>query len=159
MLQTLEAAGLEINKKVGFTTHPISGPFGVHHRFQNRNFECASTQIKIHQEGVGKNCDQSDHPGNVGSLLMAMPFLRAFTDTLVAFFSQHHSSGWYTKHPIWPQIRVQLAEINLLLKKWSGRKFQGQAPVRVLHGGGVWTSPQDRSCTIFGGRMGGFTST
>ena len=71
--------------------------------------------------------------GQVRSFLTALPFLRAFTDQLVQFSSQHRWAGWDQPLEITPQLKEQVKEIGLLLQTWEGRQFGGKTPVWTIH--------------------------
>lgn len=71
--------------------------------------------------------------GQVRSFLMAMPFLRAFTDTMVQFVSVSKTLGW-DHHALIPEIlQNQVREIKTLTTKWAGRPFLEGKCDRHLH--------------------------
>jgi hypothetical protein len=71
--------------------------------------------------------------GATRSFLMAMPFLRAFTDQLVQFVNQQEQLGWDRKIKIPSALQAQVREMGALMDQWKGRTFQGKTPVRELH--------------------------
>ena len=70
--------------------------------------------------------------GQVRSFLMAMPCLRAFTDSLVHFVNLHYSLGLDFLLDIPPSLKEQVRELNLLTKEWPGRPFFAKTE-RHLH--------------------------
>ena len=71
--------------------------------------------------------------GATRAFLMAMPFLRAFTDQLVQFVNLQETQGWDRKIFIPKEVQDQVIEMKELMENWKGRKFQGKIPVRELH--------------------------
>ena len=68
--------------------------------------------------------------GSIIALLMAMHFLRAFTDHLVQFVKLQRLEGWDRKLDIPLQLQNQVKELSGIMEKWKGRTFQGKATVR-----------------------------
>ena len=64
---------------------------------------------------------------------MAMPFLRAFTDQMLAFVRQNSVFGWDQPLPVPLSLKTEVLEIKDLLLHWNGRQFQGKVPVREFH--------------------------
>ena len=62
--------------------------------------------------------------GQVRSFLMALPFLRAFTDQLCLFVKEGEPQGWNSIQKIPKDLKMQLRDIKLLLDSWKGRPFQ-----------------------------------
>lgn len=93
--------------------------------------------------------------GSIRSFLMALPFLRAFSDLLMEFINQHSLWGWDTPLKISSAIKTQVRELNSLTQNWPGRPFY-TTPQRTLYsdssdlGWGVWTPPQGPTCRNFG---------
>ena len=83
--------------------------------------------------------------GATRSFLMAMPFLRAFTDQLVQFVNQQEKIGWDKKAQISPALQQQVKKIGSVMETWKGRTFQGKPPIRELH--------SDSSQHAWAGRM------
>ena len=71
--------------------------------------------------------------GATRSFLMAMPFLRAFTDQLVQFVNQQEQIGWDRKVQVPSALKAQVKEMGILMDQWKGRTFQGKTPPRELH--------------------------
>jgi hypothetical protein len=61
--------------------------------------------------------------GVVRSCLVAVPFLRAFTDQMVSFVNHQQLHGWDIKLPIPENLRQQILEVKDLLQTWQGRPF------------------------------------
>ena len=70
--------------------------------------------------------------GGVRSFLQAMPFLRAFTDNMLAFIQRCHQ-GWDVSHPIPESLKAEVRELKSLLLGWKGRPFSQSQPVRTIH--------------------------
>jgi hypothetical protein len=70
--------------------------------------------------------------GCIRSFLLALPFLRAFTDTLVELVNLQQTFGWDHKVLIPPTVTYQLKDLKLLLQNWQGRPFPERAN-RELH--------------------------
>ena len=71
--------------------------------------------------------------GATRAFLMAMPFLRAFTDQMVQFVNQQESKGWDRKLVVPEPLKEQVKEVGTLIQTWKGRKVQGKSTVRELH--------------------------
>ena len=71
--------------------------------------------------------------GATRSFLMAMPFLRAFTDQLVQFVKMERSHGWDKTLSVPQVVKDQVKEMHSIMKEWRGRTFGGKSPVRILH--------------------------
>ena len=71
--------------------------------------------------------------GATRAFLMAMPFLRAFSDQLVQFVNQQERQGWDRKLKIPADLQQQVRQMKGIMEDWKGRTFQGKTPVRVLH--------------------------
>jgi hypothetical protein len=67
--------------------------------------------------------------GTVRSFLAAMPFLRAFTDNMLAFVNQHKCHGWDTKLVLPPALQCEVRRLGELMVGWKGQKFLGQVPI------------------------------
>jgi hypothetical protein len=72
--------------------------------------------------------------GQVRSFLVALPFLRAFTDQMVHFVDLHRQSGgWDHPHPLPKDLVHQIREVKQCLEDWPGRAFVRVRPSRNLH--------------------------
>jgi hypothetical protein len=71
--------------------------------------------------------------GNIRSFLMAMPFLRAFTDHMLAFVNQQGKWGWDSPLEIPQALQQEVRELNHLTSTWPGRPFQEKVVARKLH--------------------------
>jgi hypothetical protein len=69
--------------------------------------------------------------GSVRSFLMALPFLRAFSDQMVRFVARHRHIGWDSPSPVPLEIADQVRELHFLTTSWAGRPFYEQ-PIRKL---------------------------
>ena len=142
MLESLQSLGLEINEKKS-TLKPVQEiehlGFGVN--FQEGTLQVPVQKLKSIRKELGKLVTQKILTprkmaailGSVRSFLMAMPFLRAFTDVLAQFVGQHQSSGWDKKQPVPLEIFQQVKELGSLMNTWQGRCLGGLVAVRNLH--------------------------
>ena len=71
--------------------------------------------------------------GATRSFLMAMPFLRAFTDQLVQFVKMQEKHGCDKQISIQLEVKNQVMEMAEIIKAWKGRTFGGKTPIRNLH--------------------------
>ena len=71
--------------------------------------------------------------GGVRSFLTAMPFLRAFTDHMLAFIQRSKVVGWDKSIKLPSEIVEEVKGLKTWFSKWKGRSFQGKVPVRTLH--------------------------
>jgi hypothetical protein len=62
--------------------------------------------------------------GQVRSFLIALPFLRAFTDTLCQFVNVSTEKGWNFLQKLPSNLKDQLKEIKVLLDNWGGGLFK-----------------------------------
>ena len=65
--------------------------------------------------------------GATRSFLMAMPFLRAFTDQLVLFVNQQEHIGWDKKVQIPSTLQAQVKEMGILMDQWKA-EFSREEP-------------------------------
>ena len=71
--------------------------------------------------------------GTVRSFLVALPFLRAFTDEMKCFIDLQGQGGWDKMHLPPVSLVDQVKEVKELLQTWQGRQFQARCPIRKLH--------------------------
>ena len=71
--------------------------------------------------------------GRFGSLLLALPALRAFTDLLVIFVCLHQRYGWDAYPPVPDALKEQVISVSTILKEWPGRPFLQTPPPAALH--------------------------
>jgi hypothetical protein len=142
MLQDLQAAGMVINQKKSQLT-PVQqiDHLGLSVDLKHGFLQVPQEKLKTIRKEFGKlithqamSCRKmAAILGATRSFLMAMPFLRAFTDQLVQFVNQQETIGWDQKVPIPQKLKAQVKEIGDLMTSWKGRNFQGRATVRELH--------------------------
>ena len=142
MLQDLEESGMVINLKksqliptqqvehLGFLVDLKKGLLQVP-KEKMKNISRELGKILTHSE---MSCRKmAAILGATRSFLMAMPFLRAFTDQLVQFVNQQEKIGWDKKAQISPALQQQVKEMGSVMETWKGRTFQGKTPIRELH--------------------------
>jgi hypothetical protein len=70
--------------------------------------------------------------GQVRSFLVAMPFLRAFTDKMLLFVIHNQVCGWDQRSCVPPSLKQEVLEVHQLVSQWGGRPFEGRCQVRHL---------------------------
>ena len=142
MLQDLEGAGMVINhKKSHLQPTQEVDHLGFTVNFKQGTLEVPKEKLKMVRRELGKLLTHKEMTcrkmsailGSVRAFLMAMPFLRAFTDQLVSFVRNQQNMGWDQKVQIPSELREQVKELNEVMDQWRGRQFQGKAIVRNLH--------------------------
>ena len=142
MLQDLEAAGMTINtKKSQLVPTQQVDHLGFSVDFKTGRLQVPKEKMKAIRKELGKILTHTEMScrkmaailGATRAFLMAMPFLRAFTDQLVQFVNQQETKGWDQKLPIPPFLKEQVKEMSLVMEMWKGRNFQGKIAVRELH--------------------------
>ena len=71
--------------------------------------------------------------GSLRSFLMAMPFLRSFTDHLMTFVQEQQYLGWDTPQIISDSLKKEVRDLNQVTLTWKGRPFQEKRSIRTLH--------------------------
>ena len=71
--------------------------------------------------------------GTIRSFLVALPFLRAFTNQMKDFVSLHFSHGWDQKILIPESLQQEVREVKETILGCEGRQFQHRAVIRKLH--------------------------
>jgi hypothetical protein len=141
VVDVLLQAGFKINLKksilkpvqvlehLGFTLNFLTGRLEVpSHRVKSLRKELGKFLLK---KSMAKR-QVAAILGKIRSMLVALPFLRGFTDTLVRFLRLKGESPWDSKYDITEDIREQLREVRGILESWSGRCFS-QAVQQRLH--------------------------
>ena len=101
--------------------------------FQNGTLQVPHKKLRPIRKELGKLLTHSKMScrkmaailGATSSFLMAMLFLKAFTDQLVQFVNLQEVLGWDYKVPIPSQLKPQFNEMHSPMEQWKGRKFQG----------------------------------
>ena len=110
-------------KHLGFTVN-----------FKDGTLQVPQEKLKAIRKELGKILTHSEMTcrkmaailGATRSFLMAMQFLRAFTDQLVQFVNQHEHFGWDQKVTVPQQLKEQVRDMNSLLEKnGKGENFRG----------------------------------
>ena len=71
--------------------------------------------------------------GTVRSFLVALPFLKEFTDEMKVLIDLQVQGGWDKSHPLPESLVHQVKEAKEFLTAWQGRQFQARCPIRKLH--------------------------
>jgi len=142
MLQTLEQAGMMVNiKKSVLSPCQEMDHLGFTLNLQDGVLEVPKEKIKTVRRELGKVLTHQQMTcrkmaailGNIRSFLMAMPFLRAFTDHMLAFVNQQSQFGWDKSLNIPKSLQQEVRDLNQLTSSWTGRPFQEKVVVRKLH--------------------------
>ena len=142
MLSTLDKAGMMVNtKKSVLIPSQKVDHLGFSLNLEDGVLEVPKAKIKTVRKELGKILTHQNMTcrkmaailGNIRSFLMAMPFLRAFTDHMLAFVNQQGNWGWDSPLEIPPALQQEVRELNQLTSSWTGRPFQEKVVVRKLH--------------------------
>ena len=142
MLRTLEDSGMVVNKEKSILQPcQVLDHLGFTIDFKEGCLLVPTEKLKTVRKELGKLLTNSFLScrkmaailGAVRSFLMAMPFLRAFTDTMSMFVKEQTHQGWDRKLPVPDSLQEEVRELKDLLKNWAGRPFQGKVAVRQLH--------------------------
>ena len=99
--------------------------------------------------------------GHFRIFLMAMPFLRAFTDSMLQFVTQNRKWGWDRQLEIPANLQQEVKDLNQLTSNWKGRSFQDKVPVRNLHSDSsdtAWAGVDIKTGTVVEDFLGGKAS-
>ena len=142
MLETLEALGMVVNKGKS-TLVPCQSVqhLGFQINFSEGTLQVPPEKLKSVRRELGKLVT---HPllscrkmaailGQVRSFLTAMPFLRAFTDSMLAFVNQNLWEGWDRALAVPHTLAHEVTLLKDLMLHWQVRKFQGSCAMRQLH--------------------------
>ena len=142
MLQDLELSGMVINlKKSQLKPTQEVEHLGFSVNFKQGVLQVPQQKMKAIRKELGKLLTHKDMTcrkmaailGAARAFLMAMPFLRAFTDQLVQFVNLQELQGWDRKIFLPRELQDQVKEMKVLMEEWQGRSFQGKIPIRELH--------------------------
>ena len=143
LLVDLEDAGLTVNvKKSVLEPTQVVHHLGFILNLQEGTLQIPKEKIRKSKKELGTlivsqslTCKKvSSILGTVRSFLTAFPFLRAFSDQLVAFVKQSQVVGWNTPKPIPSALQQEVRDLKVFLEKWQGRAFEDSAPPkRNLH--------------------------
>ena len=142
ILQTLEDAGMVVNyKKSSLTPTQTVEHLGFVLDLKKGVLTVPNHKLKMARKQLGKiflaehmTCRKmSSILGSIRSLLVALPFLRSFTDQMLQFVSQANSQGWDSVHKIPGALKEELKEIKQLLADWQGRPFLEKDFNATLH--------------------------
>eukprot|EP00667_Euglena_gracilis_P006679 EG_transcript_6737 len=141
VVKDLLNSGFKINvKKSTLQPTQVVTHLGFQLNFQGGKLQVPPQKVKTIKKELGKIVKKDYMSkrqlaaifGQIRCNLMALPFLRAFTDTLANFLVAKSTAPWDSKHPISQEIKAQLREIKTLLDTWGGRPFPQNA-TRELH--------------------------
>ena len=142
MLETLRQAGMVVNfrKSILAPTQKLDH-LGFSLDLENGMLEVLKYKLKAVRKELGKLLTHKEMTcrkmatilGNIRSFLMAMPFLRAFTDHMVAFVNQQGHWGWDIPLEITQTLQQEVSDLNSLTKQWNGRPFQERTVNKKLN--------------------------
>ena len=142
MVDDLQNAGMTINtKKSQLLPSQQVEHLGFTINFKDGVLQVPEDKLKSIRREMGKLLTHSFMScrkmaailGAIRAFLMAMPFLRAFSDKLVQFVKQEKRYGWDLKLKVPQDVQDQIRQMKTIMEQWRGRVFQGKAPVRFLH--------------------------
>ena len=152
MLRDLDDAGMMVNEKKSILqpTQKIQH-LGFQINFQDGRLQLPKEKISAIRKDLGKlvkkpfvTCRKmAAILGAVRSFLMALPFLRAFSDQIKDFVSQNTTKGWDTPLPVPEGIFRQVRELNFLTKNWPGRPFVAPPKGEFLRTPQIWPGGVD----------------
>lgn len=134
-------SGFTINTKKSILEPSQSVPLlGFHLNLKEGLLQISPSKLKVVRKELGKLLTKDTIScrkmaailGKVRANLVALPFLRAFTDTMVEFTNLHTRLGWDHQAPVPKDLKLQLKEVENLLKSWPGRPFVSK-PQRHFH--------------------------
>jgi hypothetical protein len=133
LIQDILEAGFKVNTKKSI----LEPTQLIHHLGFDLNLQVGKLQIspqklKMVKKELGKLVTKDQLTcrkmasilGQVRSFLVALPFLRAFTDTLCQFVNISTEKGWNYKQRLPLNLKDQLKEIKDLLDNWGGDLFK-----------------------------------
>ena len=142
MMDTLQEAGMIVNhkKSILVPTQKLEH-LGFSLNLQDGILEVPKHKLKAVRKELGKILTHKQMTcrkmaailGNVRSFLMAMPFLRAFTDHMMAFVNQQGHWGWDVPLEIPETLQQEVRDLKNLTEQWNGRPFQERTIMRQLH--------------------------
>jgi hypothetical protein len=142
MLLDLSAGGMQINReKYLLVPSQEVDHLGFHVHLREGLLQVPPQKLKQVRKELGKLVTHSSLSprkmaailGTVRSFLVALPFLRAFTDEMKCFIDLQGQGGWDRMHPLPVSLVNQVKEVKDLLQTWQGRQFQARCPIRKLH--------------------------
>lgn len=141
MVQDLADSGFLINLKKSFLEPSQNVPhLGFQIDLKEGRLKICPQKLKNVRKELGKLVTKTTMScrkmaailGKVRSFLVALPFLRAFTDTMCKFVDQAQTQGWDHTLQVPPSLKEQLVDVDSLLKTWTGRPFQ-EKPQKILY--------------------------
>ena len=141
LLEDLEQSGMLVNREKSILQPTQSlDHLGFHLDFSKGILSVPPQKVKAVRKELGKLVTHTGLSprkmasilGTVRSFLQAMPFLRAFTDSMVQFVSRHRQHGWNATLPIPPALQDQVRSVKGLLANWHGTPMPGRVCTRHL---------------------------
>jgi hypothetical protein len=128
----LTDSGFKINlKKSTLQPSQLITHLGLNLNFQEGKLQVPPQRVKGIRKELGKIVKKDSMSkrqlaailGQIRCNLLALPFLRAFTDTLCQFLVNQAAAPRDSEHFISQDIKNELKEVKILLETWSGRPF------------------------------------
>ena len=141
IVKDLARAGFKVNvKKSVLEPRQVVDHLGFVLDFTKGELQVSPHKVKGIRKELGKFITKDSMSkrqtaailGKIRANIFALPFLKAFTDSLCQFLLVHSADSWDSFHSISPEIKDQLREVKSLMAGWSGRPFLA-SPSRVLH--------------------------
>ena len=141
MIESLIAAGMTINdRKSVLQPTQLVTHLGFLLDLKVGCLSVPSEKLRSVRKELGKLVTHKDMScrkmaailGQVRSFLVAMPFLRAFTDKMLLFVKRNQVCGWDQRSCVPPSLKQEVLEVHQLMSQWGGRPFEGRCQVRHL---------------------------
>jgi hypothetical protein len=142
MLESLNQSGMVINKEKSILI-PCQkvDHLGFSLNLKDGVLEVPKTKLKAVRKELGKVLTHTTLTcrkmaailGSIRSFLMAMPFLRAFTDQMKDFVNQQAHLGWDFPQEVPQHLKQEVLDLHRLTTSWAGRPFLDKIPLRHLH--------------------------
>ena len=141
LIKDILEAGFKVNSKKSV----LEPTQNIHHlgfdlNLQEGKLQISPQKLKMVKKELGKLVTKDNLScrkmasilGQVRSFLVALPFLRAFTDTMCQFVNVSTQKGWNYQQNVPSTLKDQLKEIKIVLDNWEGRPFSSN-PQQELH--------------------------
>ena len=142
ILHTLRESGMVVNEKKSIL-EPVQNleHLGFLLDLGNGLLKVPSHKLKTVRKELGKVVTSQSMTirkmasvlGSVRAFLVALPFLRSFTDQMLQFVSKAPTLGWDYEITLPPLLKDELKVVKNLLDNWEGRPFLEKEFCKVLH--------------------------
>ena len=132
LIQDILEAGFKVNpKKCVLEPTQVINHLGFSLNLKEGKLQISPQKLKMVKKELGKLVTKDNLScrkmasilGQVRSFLVALPFLRAFTDTMCQFVNISTQKGWNHQQKVPSNLKDQLKEIKIVLDNWGGDPF------------------------------------